>query len=161
MPPRESTRRSTTRNLISNDLFLGESLVTRILCPVTAITQFANNFINDGKSLLSGETDLPLLWARKEVYAWIRASQKTIDVRKGKPHIGTVATIQCGKYPALRLQIVKRETGSLAQIITEDNFKFVIPTAKTLKDAIDYLRRIYGTEEGIFTAYHLAQTKKQ
>lgn len=103
---------------------------------------------------------MPLLWVKREVYDWIRTGQKTIDVRKGKPRNGSLVTIQCGPHPTLKFSIVKREIGSLTQIIRQDNFKLVIPTAQTLEDSLDYLKAIYGKDEGVFTAYYFARTPK-
>ena len=71
-----------------------------------------------------------------------------------------VAVFQSGAN-YLELPIVKKETGTLTEVITQENFRSVIPTARNLKDALDYLQEIYGTEKGVFTAYHLAQMKKQ
>jgi ASC-1-like (ASCH) protein len=99
--------------------------------------------------------------AKKEVYGWLKEGKKTIDIRKGAPQDGAVASFQCGPYPVLRFAIVKRETGPLAQVIREDTFKAVIPTARTPKDACDYLQAIYQDERGVFTAYHLARLDKQ
>ena len=98
--------------------------------------------------------------AKKEVFAWLKAGTKTIDVRKGRPWSGDVAVFQSGAN-YLELKILKKETGARTEVITQENFKLVIPTAKQLKDALDYLQGIYGTEEGVFTAYHLGQTGKR
>ena len=96
--------------------------------------------------------------AKKEVFLWLKTGSKTIDVRKGTPWNGNTATFQCGPYH-LELPIVKKETGKLAEVIRQDNYKAVIPTAKTREDALDYLRAIYGTDEGTFTAYHVKPPK--
>ncbi|MGF3522508.1 MAG: hypothetical protein ACQXXJ_05360 [Candidatus Bathyarchaeia archaeon] len=97
---------------------------------------------------------MPLLPAKSEVFAWIKAGHKTIDVRKGKPARGEIAVIQCGKN-YLRLPIMKTETGCLTDVIRADNFKLVVPTAITLQDALDYLKNLYGASSGVFTAYYL------
>ena len=97
--------------------------------------------------------------AKKEVFAWIKDGKKTIDVRKGKSARGEVAVIQCGNN-YLRLPIIKKETGQLAEVIRADNFKLVIPSAATLDGAIGYLRGLYGADGGVFTAYYLANKQK-
>lgn len=102
---------------------------------------------------------MPLFPAKKEVFAWIKDGEKTIDVRKGKPAKGEVAVIQCGNN-YLRLPIVKTETGQLTEVITADNFKLVIPSATTLAAALGYLRGLYGADDGVFTAYYLANEQK-
>ena len=96
--------------------------------------------------------------AKKEVFLWLKTGSKTIDVRKGAPSNGDIAKFQCGPYH-LELPIVKKETGKLVEVIRQDNYKSVIPTARTREDALHYLRAIYGTDEGVFTAYHVAPLK--
>ncbi len=102
---------------------------------------------------------MPLFPAKKEVFTWIKDGKKTIDVRKGNPAKGEVAVIQCGNN-YLRLPIVKKETGTLAEVIRADNFKLVIPSAATLDAALGYLRGLYGSDGGIFTAYYLENKQK-
>jgi ASC-1-like (ASCH) protein len=102
---------------------------------------------------------VPLFWAKKEVYHWLKDGEKTVDVRKGNAIRGSIATFQCGPFPILKFPIIKTETGLLSEVIREDNFKKIIPTAKTLKDAIDYLHSIYGKEETVFTAYYITYSK--
>ena len=97
---------------------------------------------------------MPWFLAKKEVFEWLSKGQKTIDVRKGNPKPGEIVVFQSG-HRTLRLQIVKTESGSLSDILRLDNFKAVIPSAGELGDAVDYLRRIYGVYDGVFTAYHV------
>ncbi len=97
--------------------------------------------------------------AKKEVFGWLKAGEKTIDVRKGEPRNGDVAIFQSGAK-CLKFTIIHKETGNLTELIRQDNFRLVIPTAKTVEDALGYLRKIYTVDNGIFTAYHLSQPKK-
>ena len=97
---------------------------------------------------------MPWFLAKKEVFQWLLSGQKTIDVRKGIPKPGEIAVFQSGPS-TLRLKIVKTECGSLSEILRSDNFKGVIPSAGGLGDAVDYLRRIYGVYNGVFTAYYV------
>ena len=110
--------------------------------------------------LVNGVKAMPLFMAKKEVFAWLKAGTKTIDVRKGRPRHGEVAIFQSGANN-LELSIVKKEIGALTEVITQENFRSIIPIAKQLNDAVDYLQAIYGTKEGVFTAYHLTQMKKR
>jgi ASC-1-like (ASCH) protein len=102
-----------------------------------------------------GET-LPLLRAKKEVFIWLKEGKKTIDVRKGKPCRGDVAYFFSGPY-RLQLRIIKKETGRLTDLVDLDNFKRVIPSAKSPVEAIRYLERLYSDYEGVFTAYYVSQ----
>jgi ASC-1-like (ASCH) protein len=97
---------------------------------------------------------LPLLRIKKEAFEWLKEGRKKIDVRKGKPHSGETAVFEAGRH-VLRLKIVKKESGSLMDLVRSDNFKQVIPSAGTLEDAVDYLRRLYGDCEDVFTAYYV------
>jgi hypothetical protein len=97
---------------------------------------------------------LPLLYARKEVFEWLKQGIKTIDIRKGKPQNGEMAVFQSGPN-VLRLKIVKKESGSLLAVLRLDNYREVIPSALLLGDAVGYLRGIYGVYDGVFTAYHV------
>jgi ASC-1-like (ASCH) protein len=90
--------------------------------------------------------------AKKEVFEWLSEGKKTIDVRKGRPRMGDVAVFACGPR-LLKLRIVGTQTGKLTEVIRADNFRQVIPAATTLDEALAYLRRIYGSCEGCFTAY--------
>jgi hypothetical protein len=101
---------------------------------------------------------MPLFMAKKEVFLWLKSGAKTVDVRKGAARNGDVAKFQCGAS-YLELPIVKKETGRLSEVIRKENYTSVIPTARTLEEARDYLCRLYGGDEGVFTAYHLAQPK--
>ena len=98
---------------------------------------------------------MPLLYARKEVFEWLKQGKKTIDVRKGSPRLGEIAVFQSGPN-ILRLKIVKKESGQLMDILRLDNYRAVIPSAMQLGDAVDYLRGIYGVYDGVFTAYYVA-----
>lgn len=98
---------------------------------------------------------MPLLYARKEVFNWLKQGRKTIDIRKGNPMRGEVVVFQSGPH-SLRFRIVKTESGQLAEVLRQDNYRLVIPSAVELGDAVDYLRGIYGVYDGVFTAYYVA-----
>jgi ASC-1-like (ASCH) protein len=99
--------------------------------------------------------DLPFFLAKKEVFEWLTQGKKTIDVRKGDSKPGEIAVFQSGPH-ALRLKIVKTESGRLTEVLRSDNFKQVIPSAVALGDAVDYLRGLYGgVYDGVFTAYYV------
>jgi hypothetical protein len=91
---------------------------------------------------------------RKEVFEWLTQGKKTIEIRKGKPQNGEVAVFQSGPH-VLRLNIVKKESGPLLEVLRLDNFREVIPSALLLGDAVGYLRRIYSVYDGVFTAYYV------
>jgi ASC-1-like (ASCH) protein len=97
---------------------------------------------------------MPLLYARKEVFKWIKQGKKTIDIRKGTPKKGEIAVFQSGPYN-LKFRIVKVECGLLVEVLRLDNYLLVIPSSRCLSEAVDYLRGIYGDCDGVFSAYYV------
>jgi ASC-1-like (ASCH) protein len=97
---------------------------------------------------------MPLLYARKEVFKWIKQGKKTIDIRKGTPKKGEIAVFQSGPY-SLKFRIVKVECGLLVEVLRLDNYLLVIPSSRCLSEAVDYLRGIYGDCDGVFSAYYV------
>lgn len=98
---------------------------------------------------------MPLFFTKKEMFEWLKIGKKTIDIRKGNPRRGQVGVFQLGS-DVLRLKIIKKETGSLMELVRSDNYRLVLPSAMTLGDAVAYLRRLYGGYDGVFTAYYIA-----
>jgi len=97
---------------------------------------------------------VPLFMVKKEVFEWVKSGKKTVEVRRGNARKGEEAVFQCGAH-ILRLQITKKETGRLDEIVRQDNFKAIIPTANSLDETIRYIQSLYGTTEGVFSAYYL------
>ena len=67
---------------------------------------------------------------------------------------GDVAVFQCGRN-ILRRKIIKKEEGNLTGVLGKDNYKNIIPLANTLEEAINYVKKLYETTEGVFSAYYL------
>ncbi len=86
----------------------------------------------------------------------IMEGKKTIEIRKGNAFPGKIAVFLSGRN-YLRLSIRKTETGLLSEVIRQDNFRQIIPTAEKLQDALNYLRNLYTTDKGLFTAYYVGQ----
>jgi len=84
---------------------------------------------------------------KKEVFEWIRTGQKTIEFRRGRAREGDKEFFQCGRN-ILRGIIVKKEEGSLTDVLRRDNFKNIIPITHSLEEAITYIKKLYGTIEG-------------
>jgi len=90
---------------------------------------------------------------KKEIFEWIRTGKKNIELRRGKAKKGDNAVFQCGRN-ILRRKIVKIEEGNLIDVLREDNYKNIIPSANTLEEAINYIKKLYRTTKGVFTAYY-------
>jgi hypothetical protein len=97
---------------------------------------------------------LPVFRTKKEAFQWLNSGQKTIDIRKGSPHKGDIAVYLCGRK-VLKLRILRKETGTLREIVRLDNYRLIIPTACDVACAIDYLRGLYDGFDGGFTAYYV------
>ncbi len=95
----------------------------------------------------------------KDAFVWIAIGRKTVEVKKGKAKKGDEAVFRYGRK-TLRGKITKREEGILTEILREDNYKNIIPIAKSLEMAIMYFEGLYGTIEGTFTAYHFDLKQK-
>jgi ASC-1-like (ASCH) protein len=100
----------------------------------------------------------PSFTVKRELFSWIKDGTKTIELRKGNASRGEIAVFLSGKE-YLRLSIIKKETGSLAEVIRQDNFRQIIPSAERLQDAIDFLKALYKTDQGPFTAYYVERIK--
>jgi ASC-1-like (ASCH) protein len=99
---------------------------------------------------------MPVFFTKKEYFQAIQQGKKTIDIRKGRPKQGGTAVFLSGPRK-LRMKITGRETGKLADIVGEENFRFIVPWAGSLEYALAVLRGIYVGEDGDdFTAYHVA-----
>jgi ASC-1-like (ASCH) protein len=95
---------------------------------------------------------LPVFLAKKEVFDWLLQGKKTIDVRKGRLIEGDTAVFISGPRK-LTLRIVATQSGALTDVVRADNFRLVIPSAASLREALDYFRGLYGVCDGVFTAY--------
>jgi len=89
---------------------------------------------------------------KKEVFEWIKTGKKTIELRKGIVRAGDQAVFQCGRH-ILRGKIVRKDEGDLSALLQKFNFKEIIPSAKNVEEAKAYIKKLYGTTGGIFTAY--------
>jgi len=95
---------------------------------------------------------------KKDVFEWIKTRQKTIELRKGKAKAGDQAVFQCGRN-ILRGKIISKDEGNLPTLLHNLNFKEIIPTANSTQEATAYIRKLYGTIDGTFTAYRFALSR--
>jgi ASC-1-like (ASCH) protein len=92
---------------------------------------------------------------KKEVFELIKTGKKTIELRKGRAKSGDQAVFQCGRN-ILRGKIVRKVEGNLQTLLQSINFKQIIPTANSAEEAKAYIKKLYGTTDGTFTAYQFA-----
>ena len=55
-------------------------------------------------------------------------------------------------WQSFNVEGVFSEEGNLTDVLREDNYKNLISSANTLQEAINYIKKLYGTTEGIFAA---------
>jgi hypothetical protein len=66
--------------------------------------------------------------------------------------LGGLTSCSCGRH-ILRGKIVRKDEGNLSALLQKFNFKEIIPSAKNVEEAKAYIKKLYGTTGGIFTAY--------
>jgi len=101
---------------------------------------------------------VPLFLVKKEVFEWVKTGKKTIELRKGKAKSGDQAVFQCSRN-LLRGKIVRRDEGNLQTLLQSLNSKQIIPTANSAEEAKAYIKKLYGTTDGTFTAYQFALSR--
>jgi ASC-1-like (ASCH) protein len=100
----------------------------------------------------------PLFMVKKEVFERIKTGKKTIELRKGKAKPGDQAVFQCSRK-ILRGKIIRTDEGNLVTLLQSLDFKQIIPTAQNVEEAEAYIKKLYGTTEGTFTAYRFVLTR--
>jgi ASC-1-like (ASCH) protein len=96
---------------------------------------------------------IPAFLTKKEVYDWIKTGRKTIELRKGKVQRGEKIAFLNGRRESVRGRILRKREGHLDELLNSVNYKRVIPTARNLDDAVDFVRRIYQSTAGTFATY--------
>jgi ASC-1-like (ASCH) protein len=98
---------------------------------------------------------VPVFFTKKGYFQAIKEGKKTVDVRRGRPLQGGTAVFLSGPHK-LRMKIVGTETGKLADLIREDNFRLIVPWAGSLGDVLSVFNLLYFDVGGDFTAYYVA-----
>ena len=96
---------------------------------------------------------MPLFMVKKEKFEWIRSGRKTVELRKGKAMSGDEAVFKCGRNNELRGKITRKYEDTLPKLLQIIDFKEINPTAKSVEDVIDSIKKLYGTTDGTFAAY--------
>ena len=96
---------------------------------------------------------MPAFLTKKEVFEWIRTGRKNVELRRGKIQNGDAITFLNGRNESLSGRILRKKEGTLEDVLNAMNYKQIIPTAKNLDEAKAFIRRLYPSTEGIFTAY--------
>ena len=95
---------------------------------------------------------MPLFMVKREVFEWIRRGLKTVELRKGRLKAGDEAVFQCDR-DIVRAKIIGKQERSLQLLLQSFPLDQIIPTARSVEEAEAYIRGLYGTTDGTFTAY--------
>jgi ASC-1-like (ASCH) protein len=74
-------------------------------------------------------------------------------LRRGKARKGECISFLNGRNESVRGRILKKNEGNLEDVLNATTYKKIIPTAKNLNEALDFVKKIYQSTEGEFTAY--------
>ena len=87
------------------------------------------------------------------MYEWIKSGRKTIELRRGRPRDGDDITFLGGRGERLKGCILRKSEGKLDDVLNSFTYNKIVPTAKSLDEALKFIMTIYPFTEGIFTTY--------
>ena len=96
---------------------------------------------------------MPTFLTKKQVYDWVLTGEKTIELRKGKSQNGDRIAFLNSQRQCVKGRILRKREGKLEDVLNAATYRKIIPTAKTLDEAVEFIKQIYQTTEGTFTAY--------
>ena len=96
---------------------------------------------------------MPSFLTKKQVYDWILTGEKTIELRKGESQKGDCIAFLNGQKKCLKGRILRKREGKLEDVLNVATYRKIIPTAKTLDEAVEFIRQLYQSTDGTFTTY--------
>jgi ASC-1-like (ASCH) protein len=96
---------------------------------------------------------MPAFLTKKQVYDWIRAGEKTIELRSGKSLNGENITFISGRRQTVKARILKKQEGKLPEVLNVETYMKIVPTARSLEEAVAFVKQIYDSTDGVFTTY--------
>jgi len=96
---------------------------------------------------------MPVFRTKKQVYQWIKRGEKTIELRSGKSLNGDNITFLSGRGQTIKARILRRQEGKLEDLLNAATFRKIVPSAKSLDEALTFVREIYPLADGMFTTY--------
>ena len=96
---------------------------------------------------------MPSFLTKKQVYDWMLTGEKTIELRKGNLQRGDCISFLSGQRKCLKGRILRKREGKLEDVLNIATYEKIIPTAKTLDDAVEFIRQLYQSTDGMFTIY--------
>ena len=96
---------------------------------------------------------MPSFSITTQVYQWIKAGEKTTEIRKGKPRRGETITFLSGRKQTLKGIILIKREGKLEDVLNAGTYRMIVPTASNLDEALTFVKDIYPITDGSFTTY--------
>ena len=103
---------------------------------------------------------MPSFSITTQVYEWIRAGEKTIEIRKGKQRKGEIITFLSGRKQSMKGAVIRICEGKLEDVLNVDTYRKIVPTASNVDDALTFVKDIYPIADGPFTTYEFRLTKE-
>lgn len=103
---------------------------------------------------------MPTFLTKKQVYDWIKTGDKTIELRSGKSLNGESITFLNGRRQTAKGRILRKREGKLDEVLNLDTYRQIIPVAKNLDEAVAFVKQLYPSTDGIFTAYEFQLNKE-
>ena len=103
---------------------------------------------------------MPSFSVRTQVYEWIKAGKKTIEIRKGKQRKGATIKFLSGRNQSIKGTILRKCEGKLEDVLNVDTYRKIVPTASNVDDALTFVKDIYPIADGPFTTYEFRLNKE-
>jgi ASC-1-like (ASCH) protein len=103
----------------------------------------------------------PAFLTKKEIYEWIRTRKKTIELRRGTPQNGEKIAFLNSKNESVKGRILRKQEGTLEDVLNATTYKKIIPTANNLDEAKAFIKQIYPSTQGTFTTYEFELDQKE
>ena len=104
---------------------------------------------------------VPAFLTKKQVYDWVLTGEKTIELRKGRSQNGDCIAFLNGQRQCVKGRILRKREGKLDEILNAATYRKIIPTAKTLDEAVSFIKQLYQSTDGTFTAYEFQLNHEQ
>jgi ASC-1-like (ASCH) protein len=96
---------------------------------------------------------VPVFRIKKQVYNWIKSGEKTIELRRGISRHGDSILFLGGRGESIKVHILKKQEGKLEDLLNRTTYSKIVPPAKNLDEAFEFIKNIYPFTEGTFTTY--------
>lgn len=76
-----------------------------------------------------------------------------MELRRGKAQNGDNIAFLNGRNESVKGRILRKQEGTLEDVLNTATYQKIIPTAKNLNEAMAFVKQIYPSTEGTFTTY--------